>query len=589
MLFSGQTLIYRNRLQTRNRGVLPGWLTAVSITLSLLPRVVDAAPPVWKHGAVAADHPLASRAGVQILRNGGNVVDAAVATGFAQSVLRPGSAGLGGGGFMVIWDAEKRSARTLDYRERAPAAATRDLFTRPGPDGKPASSRRDGKAIGIPGHVAGLCYALDRFGSMTLAEVLAPAILLAERGVPLDAHEIRVRSRIARSFLDQPALQTRYPGLWKGYLLEGRLKPGTKFHSPQLPALKALAEGGRQAFYQGEISRAIVAEVTQRGGILTNEDLADMDVVERTALSTSFDDLQVFSMPPPSSGGIALIECLNILRALETTTLGKPVESLGHNSAEYLHLLAEAEKHAFADRAEFLGDADFSAVPIQRLTSPEYAAALAERILPDRTRPARDYGRFLPVNDNGTTHFSVIDSGGNAVACTETINTDFGSWVVEPRYGIVLNNEMDDFAARPGQPNAFGLIQSEANAVGPRRKPLSSMTPTIAVRNGKAVFAIGTSGGPRIISATLQVFLNLSRFGMNPDQAVTRPRIHHQWIPNRLYLEPELFDKRKAALNERGHTVTIRNDIGACQAVMATRDGLMARSDPRKHGAAWGF
>ena len=565
------------------------WLTAVSISLCLLTPMVQAEPPVWKHGAVAADHPLASQAGVQILKNGGNVVDAAVATGFAQSVLRPGSSGLGGGGFMVIWDAESRSAITLDYRERGPAAATRDLFTKPGPDGKPASSRRDGKAIGVPGHVAGLCHALNKFGSMTLAEVLAPALELAERGVLLDEHEIEVRSRIARSFIRQPTLQTRYPGLWTGYLLQGRLERGTRFHSPQLPALKALARDGQATFYRGEISRAIVAEIRKQGGILTADDLVNMDVVERTPLSTSFDGLQVFSMPPPSSGGVALIECLNILQALETTTLGKPIEALGHNSPEYLHVLAEAEKHAFADRAEFLGDADFVDVPVRRLTSPAYAASLAERIQLDRTRPLRDYGRFLPVDDDGTTHFSVIDSQGNAVACTETVNTGFGSWVVEPRFGIVFNNEMDDFAARPGKPNAFGLVQSEANAVGPRRKPLSSMTPTIAVRDGKAVFALGTSGGPRIISATLQVLLNLSRFRMIPDQAVTRPRIHHQWLPNQLYLEPGLADTCKAALQQRGHTVTIRNDIGVCQAVMATPDGLMARSDPRKHGEASGY
>jgi len=565
------------------------WLTAVSISLCLLPRMVQAEAPVWKHGAVAADHPLASQVGVQILRSGGNVVDAAVATGFAQSVLRPGSSGLGGGGFMVIWDAESRSAKTLDYRERAPAAATRDLFTRPGQDGAPASSRRGGKAIGVPGHVAGLCYALRKFGSMPLAEVLAPAIRLAEQGVPLDEHEAAARSGLVKSFSDQPALQARYPGLWKGYLLQGRLKRGTKFHSPQLPALRALARDGQETFYRGEISRAIVAEIRKQGGILTAADLANMDVVERTPLSTPFDDLQVFSMPPPSSGGVALIECLNILQALETTTLGKPIEALEHNSPEYLHVLAEAEKHAFADRAEFLGDADFFDIPVRRLTSPAYAASLAKRIQLDRTQPLKAYGRFLPVNDAGTTHFSVMDARGNAVACTETINTGFGSWVVEPRFGIVFNNEMDDFAARPGKPNAFGLIQSEANAVGPRRKPLSSMTPTLAVRDGKAVFALGTSGGPRIISATLQVFLNLSRFRMIPDQAVTRPRIHHQWLPNRLYLEPGLSDPCKAALQQRGHTVTVRSKLGVCQAVMAAPDGLRASSDSRKHGQAAGY
>lgn len=543
--------------------------------------------PVYQHGAVAADHPLASQAGVEILRKGGNVVDAAVAVGFAQSVLRPGSSGLGGGGFMVIWNAKRRSATTLDYRERAPAAAMRDLFTKPGPNGKPASSRRGGKAVAVPGHVAGLCDALKKYGTMPLKKVLAPAIRYAEKGVTLEEHEVDARRRIlaATKLLDESIVNTT--ALRSGYL--GEWKVGDRFHSPQLAALKELAKHGRDAFYKGEIAKALVEEVRRQGGILTREDLAKMDVIERKPLTTDFDGLKVFSMPPPSSGGVALIESLNILRRLEATKLGGPVESLGHNSPEYLHVLTESLKHAFADRAAFLGDADFADIPVRRLTSPQYAGALAKRILLDRTRPLEDYGRFLPVDDSGTTHFSVIDSKGNAVACTETINTSFGSWVVEPRFGIVLNNEMDDFAAQPGKPNAFGLVQSEKNAVGPRHKPLSSMTPTIAVRDGKAVFALGASGGGRIISATLQVFLNLSRFEMSPEEAVTQQRAHHQWLPNFLYLEPDLIESSEAAMKKRGHEVKDRKALGTCQVVTRTKDGLKAKSDPRKHGQAAGY
>ena len=546
--------------------------------------------PAYQNGAVAADHPLASLAGVEILKNGGNVVDAAVAVGFAQSVLRPGSSGLGGGGFMVIWNAERGAATTLDYRERAPAAATRDLFTRPGPDGKPASSQRGGKAVAVPGHVAGLCYALEKFGTMTLAEVLAPAIRYAKEGVELDEYEVyaRLRFQLLWDLVDDGhELRVSMSSLSRGYL--GYWRIGDVFHSPQLAALTLLAKGGPDAFYKGEIARAIVQEVGKRGGILTLDDLASMDVVERKPLTTDFDGMKVFSMPPPSSGGVALIESLNILRQLEMTKLGGPIESLGHNSPEYLHVLTETLKHAFADRAAYLGDADFSDIPVRRLTSPQYADALAKRILLDRTRPLEDYGRFLPVEDSGTTHFSVIDSKGNAVACTETINTSFGSWVVEPRFGIVLNNEMDDFAAQPGKPNAFGLVQSEANAVGPRHKPLSSMTPTIVVRDGKAVFALGASGGGRIISATLQVFLNLSRFEMSPEEAVTQPRAHHQWLPNLLYLEPELTRSSEAAMKKRGHEVKDRKEIGVSQVVARTPAGLKAMSDPRKHGQAAGY
>ena len=561
---------------------------AVICLLFFMPQS-EAAEPTWKHGAVAADHPLASQAGVEILKNGGNVVDAAVAVGFAQSVLRPGSSGLGGGGFMVIWNAERGAATTLDYRERAPAAATRDLFTRPGPDGKPASSQRGGKAVAVPGHVAGLCYALKTYGTKSLEEVLAPAIRFAEEGVALDEHEVEVRASLPAGAIRQTengsGLDTT--ALHRGYL--GEWKVGDRFHSPQLAALKALAKGGRDAFYKGEIATALVDEVRRQGGILTRDDFASMDVFERKPLTTDFDGMKVFSMPPPSSGGVALIESLNILRQLEKSKLEGPIESLGHNSPEYLHVLTETLKHAFADRAAYLGDADFSDIPVRRLTSPQYAGALAKRILLNRTRPLEDYGRFLPVDDSGTTHFSVIDSKGNAVACTETVNTSFGSWVVEPRFGIVLNNEMDDFAAQPGKPNAFGLVQSEANAVGPRHKPLSSMTPTIVVRDGKAVFALGASGGGRIISATLQVLLNLSRFEMSPEKAVTQPRAHHQWLPNLLYLEPELTRSFEAAMKKRGHEVKDRKEIGVSQVVARTPAGLKAMSDPRKHGQAAGY
>jgi len=547
-----------------------------------------AAEPVYQHAAVAAEHPLASLAGVEMLKSGGNVVDAAVAVGFAQSVLRPGGSGLGGGGFMVIWNAETRSATTLDYRERAPAAATRDLFTKLGPNGKRASSRRGGKAVAVPGHVAGLCFALKKYGTKSLAEVLAPAIRCAREGVPLAEYQVEYRKPYlasARLIEGEGIVDTA--ALRKGYL--SNLKTSARFHSPQLSALKELAKHGRDAFYKGDIAKAIVAEVRRQDGIMTLKDLAAMDVVERKPLSTMFDGMRLYSMPPPSSGGVALIESLNILRRLEATKLGGPIESLGHNSSIYLHVLTETLKHAFADRAAFLGDADFTNVPVRRLTSPQYAGVLAKRIQLDRTRPLKDYGRFLPVDDAGTTHFSVIDSAGNAVACTETINTGFGSWVVEPRFGIVLNNEMDDFAAQPGKPNAFGLVQSEANAVGPRHKPLSSMTPTIVVKDGKAVFALGASGGGRIISATLQVFLNLTRFGMTVEEAVRQPRVHHQWLPNHIDLEEELMKLSGAALKKFGHKTKDRKSNGISQAVARTQRGLTAKSDERKNAQAAGY
>ena len=388
----------------------------------------------WEHAAVAADHELASQAGVEILQQGGNVVDATVATGFALSVLRPGSAGLGGGGFMVIWNAEKGEAVALDFRERAPEKATRDLFTKPRSDGTIPSSEHGGSAIAVPGQVAGLCHALTHYGTMTLAQVLAPALRYAEEGVPLDRHEIDGRTALAKNFAQDTGLQTRYAILWEQYLLKGAIDPTTRYPSPQAPALRALAELGPAAFYEGAIAQALVACIQTHDGILSTADLATMDVVPRTPITTQISGSQVFSFPPPSSGGIALEETFNILNAFIFCQTGAPLRSLGHNSPEYLHLLTESMKYAFADRGTYLGDADFHEVPVARLTSSAHAEKIAAHLDIRNTQPPEHYGAAMAPNDAGTTHYSVIDKAGNAVACTETINTAFGSWVVEPQY-----------------------------------------------------------------------------------------------------------------------------------------------------------
>jgi len=559
------------------------------VGLSCLPASAENPVTSWEHGVVAADHELASQAGVEILQAGGNVVDAAVATGFALSVLRPGSAGLGGGGFMVIWDADKGEAITLDFRERAPGAATRDMFTKAQPDGTIPSSEKGGMAIGVPGQVAGLCHALKHYGTLPLAEVIAPALRYAEEGVPLDEHEVAGRRAIAKEFEADPTLQVKYRGLWREYLREGKLAVGDPFHSPQAAALRVLAAEGPAAFYTGDMARALVECVAAQGGIWQPSDLATMDVVTRKPISARFEGVQIVSMPPPSSGGVALVETLNILAAFEATTLKGPLSGLGHNTPEYLQLLTESLKHAFADRGTFLGDADFHDVPVERLTSTAYAQSIAARIRLDQTQPPSAYGSAVTPDDAGTTHYAVMDAAGNAVACTETINTAFGSWVVEPEYGIVLNNEMDDFTARPGEPNVFGLMQSESNTVGPRHKPLSSMTPTIMVRDGKAMLALGASGGPRIISTTIQVLLNSWRFDMLPEAAVAAPRMHHQWSPDVLYLESELAQSPvKDALKAKGHQITRRDNLAACQVVAMKAGRLYGKSDDRKHGRAAG-
>ncbi|MBW3540293.1 MAG: gamma-glutamyltransferase [Planctomycetes bacterium] len=547
---------------------------------------------VYQHAAVAADHPLASRAGVEILKQGGNVVDAAAAVSFALSVVRPYSSGIGGGGFMVIWNAETGEAVALDYRERAPRAATRDMFRHPDDPSRADSelSRRGALAVGVPGTVAGLCYAVENYGRLALKDVLAPAIRLAREGVPLDETDLAMQRETLAAFEKHAAYRERFAVLHEQYLNGGRpWKAGEKFHSPQLAVLERIATRGPAAFYEGEVADALLAEIQRGGGLITREDLAAMRPVVRRPLVGRFRGDQIVTMPPPSSGGVALLETLNVLSAYGQRDATRRLERLEHNSADYVHLVTEALKHSFADRAEFLGDIDFADVPVERLTSADYAAELAEQIDPERKLPQERYGRFQPVEDGGTSHFSIIDAAGNAVACTETINLVYGSYVVEPKFGIVLNDEMDDFAAAPGQPNAFGLVQSEANAIQPGKKPLSSMTPTIVIRDGKAVHVVGASGGPRIISSTLQVLLNLSRFGMTPAEAVQRPRFHHQWLPDELALEDPLFGNVRETLAKRGHKVDRREAIAAVQAASRDREGLRASSDPRKRGKAAGY
>lgn len=545
---------------------------------------------VYERYVVAADHPAASEAGAAMLARGGNVVDAAVATSLALSVARPASSGVGGGGFMVIWNAERREAVALDYRERAPKAATRDMFVDPDNPEKSRSelSRTGQLAVAVPGNVAGLCYALEHYGSLDLKTVTAPAVRLAKQGVPIDDHDREVQAAVLAVFAANPSYRKTYAALYEKYLNSGKpWKEGDRFHSPLRPLLELIADHGSSGFYDGPVARALVEESRRNGGLLSDDDLKAMKPVVRKPLRGKYGNREILTMPPPSSGGIALLETLNIIAAYEKTQplkSRKNADRAGPDDPAYLHLLTEAMKHAFADRAEFLGDADFAEVPVKRLTSVDYAKELASRIDPKQTKPLEAYGRYMPVDDHGTSHFSIIDAKGNAVACTETINTRFGSFVVEPKYGIVLNNEMDDFAAIPSRPNAFGLIQSEKNAVEPGKKPLSSMSPTIVIEDGRAVYALGGSGGPRIISSTLEVLLNLSRFEMPVQEAVAAPRIHHQWLPDALYAEPPLYGVVKAPLEKKGHEVQLRSHLAAVQAAVRTKDGLRAASDPRKHG-----
>lgn len=546
-------------------------------------------PKTWQHAAVAADHPAASAAGVEILKRGGNVVDAAVATAAALTVVRPESCGVGGGGFMVIWNARAKKAVALDYRERASKSASREMYLKAKPVTGLKPSQRGHLAVAIPGTIAGWVYAQKHYGKLDLKTVLAPAIRLAKNGVPVDPTMRRVQKQMLAEFAKQPQRKKYFAAIYRLYLNNGKLwKKGDRFHSPQGKLLERVANHGHAGFYKGEVADAIVAEMKRGGGIITKADLAKMQPVVRKSLRGTFDGRTILSMPPPSSGGVAILQMLNTISAHEKR-IGKRITTK-HNSPSYIHLVTEAMKHAFADRAEYLGDADFAKVPVDKLISSKYAATLARKIDATKTFPPKYYGRFQPVNDGGTSHFSVIDAEGNAVACTETINLRFGSWVVEPKFGIVFNDEMDDFAAEPGKPNAFGLMQSEANAIQPGKKPLSSMSPTIVIGNdGKAILAVGASGGPRIISSTLQVMLNVLRFDKSVKDAIDSPRFHHQWLPDRIYLEDAIYKSRRDSLTRLGHKTTRRNGLAATQAVRRTKRGLTAASDPRKYGQPAGY
>lgn len=511
---------------------------------------------------------------MEILERGGNAVDAAVATAFALGVVDPASSGVGGGGFMVIYQAKERKAHALDFRETAPAATRKDLYVKGGQTVSGLSVTGP-LAVAVPGAAAGLTEALKRFGSLPLPIVMAPATRYATEGFPIQSH---LRYAVERQF---PSIR-KSPELARLFLVRDEILPeGEKVRQPELgETLKAIAEKGPQVFYQGWIAQAITDRLKREGGILTLEDLKSYKPVWREPLIGNYRKRSVITMPPPSSGGIALIQMLNVLD-------GHQLHLVSQNSATYLHLLSEAMKHAFSDRAQYLGDPDFVQVPIQKLTSRDYAAWIRRRISSVRTHPPRFYGLapFKP-EQGGTTHFGVLDRAGNAVSCSLTINTQFGSKVLVPETGIILNNEMDDFSIQPGVPNAYGLIGADANSIQPRKRPLSSMTPTIILQGDRPALIVGASGGPRIISATLQTILNVLDFRMPVERAVASPRIHHQWMPNELVLESKISPGIRKSLERRGHVVRDRSSLGVVQAILVRRGKITAAADPRKEERA---
>ena len=520
-------------------------------------------------GIVVSDHPLATQAGTEILDRGGNAVDAAIATGFALAVVDQAASGLGGGGFMIIYEARDKRAHALDFRETAPEAAHADLYVRGGKP-VPSLSLTGALAVAVPGEVAGLLAAMKRFGSLPLATLMAPAIRLATEGFPLDA---ALRYAIER----QASNMKKFPELARVFLVKDEVPPeGEIIRQPDLgQTLKAVVAEGADVFYQGWIAQAIVDTLKRDGGVLTLEDLKTYRPVWREPLVGSYRKRTVITMPPPSSGGVALIQMLNVLE-------GHQLTKLAPNSATYLHLVAESMKHAFADRAQYLGDPDFIKAPIPILVSKDYAAWIRGRISPVKTHPSKYYGLGnFKAEQGGTTHFSVLDRFGNAVACTLSVNTRFGSKILVPKTGIVLNNEMDDFAIHPSG-NVYGLVGNDANSLQPKKRPLSSMTPTIILQGDRPELIVGGAGGPRIISAVLQTILNVLDFQMPINEAVEAPRIHHQWIPDELNVEDRLPPETKKSLERRGHTIRERTTLGVVQAVLAKRSKTTGAADSRK-------
>jgi gamma-glutamyltranspeptidase / glutathione hydrolase len=537
----------------------------------------DLIHPVYgRSGMVATQEAEATRIGLEVLQNGGNAVDAAATVAFALAVTLPRAGNLGGGGFMLVHEGASGETVAIDYREKAGGNAFRDMFLDAAGEADPEKSRYSGLAVGVPGTVAGMALALERYGTISLADALAPAIELAERG-------ITVSEDLAESLEAMSDRLQSWPSSTRIFYKAGGApyRAGeTLVQSDLATSLRLIAQQGPEALYGGPIGQQIVAAVARAGGNLTIADLRNYAAVVREPVRGDYRGYEIVSMPPPSSGGVHIIEILNTLE-------GFPLGFLGHNGAETIHLMAEAMKLAYADRSEYLGDPDFVDVPVAALTSKAYAAHLRSLISRGRARPAAEIrpGDLAPYESQDTTHFSIVDAAGNAVANTYTINFSYGTGLVAEGTGILLNNELDDFSAKPGVPNAYGLIGGAANAVRANKRPLSSMSPTIVLADGEPFLVTGSPGGSRIITTVLQIISNVIDHGMNIAEATYAPRVHHQWLPDELRIEEGLSPDTIRLLEQMGHTVSVQDAMGSTQSIMVTAAGLFGSSDPRTPGS----
>ena len=533
-------------------------------------------PVVARNGMVVGPERLAAEIGRRILEQGGNAVDAAVATGFALAVSYPRAGNLAGGGFMLIHLAGENRQTLIDYRETAPAAATRALFLNEEGEVDRMREYFSHQSAGTPGTVAGLVYAQEKYGTLPLATVVAPAIELAEKGFEVSfALNYEINARAERLRMNPEALRLFFKP--DGALYE----VGETFLQPDLAwTLRQIAERGRAGFYEGEVAKRIVAEMEAGDGLISLDDLAGYTVAEREPVRGTFRDYEIVSTPPPSSGGLHIIQILNLLEPFD-------LKGMGHNSAAYLHHLAESMKRAYADRSRFLGDPDFVDVPVSALTDKAYAGRLRAGIKPDRATPSADIlpGAALPEESADTTHYTVADRHGNVVSNTYTLNFSFGSHIAVPGTGMLLNNEMADFAASPGRANAFGLLEGEANSIAGGKRPLSSMCPTMVFRDGEFWMATGSPGGSLIITTVLQTILNAMVFDVNVATAAAWPRVHHQWMPDTLRIEQGVSADTVRLLEAMGHTVEVSNrTLGRTQSIMQGDGWLLGATDTRRPG-----
>ncbi len=558
-----------------------------------LPSLAASPEPVRARNVmVASTSEIASRVGAEVMKKGGNAVDASVAVALALAVTWPSAGNLGGGGFLLLRKADG-TTEAIDYRERAPLAATRTMYL--DADGKvvPKLSTDGYKAVGVPGTVAGLALAHQRHGKLKWAEVVEPARKLAADGFPVNYPLAR-----SLSFASTQAKMKPWAESQRIYQRNGRFyEMGETFVQPELAAVLARIKANPRDFYEGETARLLIADMKANGGILTLEDLRTYEPTIRQPLRTKYRGYEILTMPPPSSGGIALIEMLNMLQSYD-------LKAMGWQSSQYVHTLVEVMRRAFADRAAHLGDADFVTVPVRGLTSEAFAKERLATIDPTRATPSLEVraGDPAPYESPETTHFTVVDQEGNVVSNTYTLNDSYGSGVTARGTGILLNNEMDDFTSKVGVANDYGLLQGEANAIAPKKRPLSSMTPTIAVKDGKVAFAIGSPGGPTIINTVLQVVLNMIDFDMDIQQAISAPRFHHQWSPDAIYWEQYGFNAdTRAALEARGHLFRAIPGMARAAGEVDTlgdahgvaidpATGIrMGGSDPRRGGASVGW